>query len=665
MKPFKQFNPRDHSFSANSALRRGGHIAAAFFMLLLLISCATAPPQQPAPTKPAEAPNPQLAYDRGNYAVAADQWQTLAVSAPADEAEVMRISAADAWLLAGEPSRAESLMRWINKAELSPPQRARLELVQAELALRSGFHAEAWALLLAAQSDLPPGSRERFEALQNEVSLALEQESTVDLSQIQQMADRMSAYDAAGALALIKAMQPIPSSQLVALANRPRPDPDLDPWLDLALVIRENLVDANDLEPSVMQWKARHADHYLASEDVLDLWLNYRQEFAAPAKVAVLLPTSGRLQAAAEAMRDGMMSAFLDNPGSSQIIFVDSGIEPESVPGAYFEARDLGADYIIGPLEEDAIAALLQLSDLRTPVLALNDVPPNFIAPLGLANQINGISLSQDAEVRATAQAMASAGFARAMILAPESEWGERVVSIFTEEFLQDERQIVVSGRFLEYENDHSAVLERLLELDQSKARKLQLENTLQLQLDYEPVRRDDVDVIFLAANTTQGRLIRPQLRFHNAGDIPVYASARIFSGQADKTRDQDLNGIRFPTTPLQIRYASMRDQSQTSSLKSGGFAALFALGRDAWNILPWLELMRSDPDFHFKGQSGSYSHGPAATLQREPAWAVFRNGIPVHLKTQQKPGGMTLASPGETPISNAISASEVSQGND
>jgi hypothetical protein len=115
----------------------------------------------------------------------------------------------------------------------------------------------------------------------------------------------------------------------------------------------------------------------------------------------------------------------------------------------------------------------------------------------------------------------------------------------------------------------------------------------------------------------------------------------------------------------LQIRYASMRDQSQTSSLKSGGFAALFALGRDAWNILPWLELMRSDPDFHFKGQSGSYSHGPAATLQREPAWAVFRNGIPVHLKTQQKPGGMTLASPGETPISNAISASEVSQGND
>jgi len=39
---------------------------------------------------------------------------------------------------------------------------------------------------------------------------------------------------------------------------------------------------------------------------------------------------------------------------------------------------------------------------------------------------------------------------------------------------------------------------------------------------------------------------------------------------------------------------------------------------------------MRSDEDFHFPGQSGSYSAGPLATLQREPGWAVFANGIPV-----------------------------------
>lgn len=599
-------------------------------LITALASCASAPP--PAPSTPQAAPDPQAAFDRGNYAEAARQWQSQATEATPDEADAMRISAADAWLLADDPNRAEGLLRWINKEALSSAERARLELVQAELAFRSGYIPEAATLLRAAQANLPAGSDARFADLQAQVAAALELESKADLSQIHDLADRMSAYDPASALELLKALQPIPSSELAMLANRPRADPDLDPWLDLALVVRQNLVIANQLEPAVMEWKARHADHYLATGDVLDLWLNYRQEFRGPEKVAVLLPTSGRLQAAAEAIRDGMVSAFLDNPGQSQIIFVDSGNEPDSIPGAYFEARDLGADYIIGPLQTEAITALLQLSDLRTPVLALNDVTSDYPQPLGMANQINGMSLSQDAEVRATVTAMAEAGFSRAMVLAPESEWGERVVTVFSEEFLQDDRQIVVSGRFQEIENDHSAVLERLLQLDESKARTQQLENTLQMQLDYEPVRRDDVDVIFLAANTIQGRLIRPQLRFHNAGDIPVYASAGIYSGRPDKTRDQDLNGVRFPSSPLQIRYASARNRPQTNSLKDGSFAPLFALGRDAWNILPWLELLRSDADFRFPGQSGTYTAGPVETLQREPEWAVFQDGLAVKL---------------------------------
>lgn len=604
------------------------------FLLLVLSSCATTPPP-PAPGKQPPVANPQQIFDRGNYADAARLWQSQAVSAPAAEADALRLSAADAWLLADEPDRAASLLRWINKQQLPPAERARLELVQAELALRSGYYPEAARLLRSARADLPASSLARFDGLQAQVVAAMEVESRVDLSQIHTMADRMSAYDPVAALALIKAMQPISSGELRALANRPRADPDLDPWLDLALVIRQNLVDADRLEPAVLAWKARNANHYLATEDALDLWLNYRQGFQGPAKVAVLLPADGRLQAAAEALRDGMVSAFLDNPGSSQLLFIASGTEPDSIPGAYFEARDLGADYIIGPLQTEAINALLQLSELRTPVLALNEIPAGLPAPLGLGSQINGISLSQDAEVRATAVAMAEAGFSRAMVLAPESEWGERVVTVFREQFLQDDRQIVVSGRFLEYENDHSAVLERLLQLDQSKSRKQQLENTLQLQLQYEPVRRDDVEVIFLAANTTQGRLIRPQLRFHNAGDIPVFASSRIYSGLPDRTRDQDLNGVRFPAAPLQIRFAGLRKTPEMPSLKGGGFTPLFALGRDAWNILPWLELMRNDEDFHFRGQSGSYSAGPQATLIREPAWAVFANGIPVQLKEQ------------------------------
>jgi len=272
---------------------------------------------------------------------------------------------------------------------------------------------------------------------------------------------------------------------------------------------------------------------------------------------------------------------------------------------------------------------LLKLSEMHTPLLALNDLPADFRAPMGLADEIHGVSLSQDDELRATARAMADSGFSRAMVLAPESEWGERVVRVFTEEFLQDERQIVVSGRFLESENDHSAALERMLQLDESNARRRQLENTLQMPLEFEPVRRDDIDVIFLAANPNQGRQIKPQLRFHNAGDIPVYASSRIYSGIPDRTADQDLNGVRFASMPLQIESAGMRKQQMPASLKGGSFTPLFALGNDAWNILPFLELMKKDPDFSFPGQSGNYKANPGGNLERSPTMAEFRYGIP------------------------------------
>ncbi|HKX55981.1 MAG TPA: penicillin-binding protein activator, partial [Xanthomonadales bacterium] len=131
-------------------------------------------------------------------------------------------------------------------------------------------------------------------------------------------------------------------------------------------------------------------------------------------------------------------------------------------------------------------------------------------------------------------------------------------------------------------------------------------------------------------------------------GDIPVYASSRIYSGQPDKSRDQDLNGIIFPASPLQIHFAAMRSTPPAARLKSAGFTPLYALGRDAWNILPWLEMLRTDADFRFPGQSGTYASGAGPMLQREPEWAVFRNGIPVKWVNKDARNGKQVGSRGE-----------------
>jgi outer membrane PBP1 activator LpoA protein len=177
--------------------------------------------------------------------------------------------------------------------------------------------------------------------------------------------------------------------------------------------------------------------------------------------------------------------------------------------------------------------------------------------------------------------------------------------------------------------------LERVLKIDESKARKDRLQNTLQMTLEFEPVHRQDVDVIFLAASSNQAKLIRPQLKFHEAGDIPVYATSRIYTGQPDPAGNQDLDGIRFPAAPWQLTHPSEAEIPNFVSIRHGSRSALFALGQDAWNLLPWLSLMHKDPDFTFPGQSGYYRSAKGEALQREPAWAEFKSGRPVPLSSQ------------------------------
>jgi len=352
----------------------------------------------------------------------------------------------------------------------------------------------------------------------------------------------------------------------------------------------------------------------------------------------VLLPQSGRLQSAGEAIRDGLMSAYLDQPGATELMFFATGDDEQSAISAYFNALDAGADWIIGPLGKQSVEAMLNLAGMSTPVLALNDLPEGYVPAPGLTGQVTGLSLSQDGEATSIAAHAIDMGYLRAFVMAPEDSWGERMAVAFESKFLQENGQIIAATRYLSTENDHTSALERVLKIDESKARKTRLQNTLQMTLEFEPVRRQDIDVIFLAANPSQARLIRPQLKFHEAGDIPVYSTSRIYSGQPDPAKNHDLNGIRFPATPWQLTHPTSADIPDFTSIRSGSRSSLFALGQDAWNLLPWLSLLHKDPDFVFPGQSGYYRSPKGESLRREPAWAEFKRGLPVALARPDSP---------------------------
>ncbi len=166
------------------------------------------------------------------------------------------------------------------------------------------------------------------------------------------------------------------------------------------------------------------------------------------------------------------------------------------------------------------------------PILLLNE--PTEYEPVDPVQKtvVNSLSLSQAEEAMAIAESALSQGQKKAIVIVPDSAWGRRIETAFTTRFEQGEGQISAATRFNSASEDYSDMLTRLLKIDESKQRKTDLQSRLGISLNFEPSRRDDFDFIFMAANPKEGRELKPLLRFHDAGDIPVYAMGRIFSGK-------------------------------------------------------------------------------------------------------------------------------------
>ena len=407
-----------------------------------------------------------------------------------------------------------------------------------------------------------------------------------------------------------------------------RYDPEFTEWLELSLQLRTLMISNGPVPPSAQDWANYHYGHPVTQSGFEELLAAYRSFYPAPSKVAVLLPTDGGLSSAAAAIRDGLLSAYLDRPGDASIRFYSSGRDAESAIAAYQQALEDGATQVIGPLRLDSVRALAALDDLGVPVLLLNkaendedDIGPK--TPL-----VSSLSLSQSEEAGAVAQAVLQHGKRNAIVIVPDSAWGNRIETAFTTEFVSGGGFIAATARFDRAANDYSAMLTQLLQIDESLQRKRDLQSRIGMPLSFEPSRRHDFDFIFLAASPQEGRELKPLLRFHDAGEVPVFSIGRVYSGEAESARDQDLDGIVFTAVPWQMTPAATQGPLP-ASLRGGSLGRLYALGQDAWRLLPWLPLMRKDTGLSFSGNIGVLKLQEDGQIERQPAWAQFVAGTP------------------------------------
>lgn len=419
--------------------------------------------------------------------------------------------------------------------------------------------------------------------------------------------------------------------ELEQAAGEERQQSQLRGWLELAAISKDNQANLERQQAQVDQWQSAWPNHPASNNLPNDLQLLRRLIEQQPRQIALLLPEEGTLARAADAVRDGFLSAYYraghEQSQRPQIRQYNTSAS-DDILALYEQAMAEGADLVIGPLDKDKVRQLHEQDLLPIPVLTLNYVDSALDeerpeAPEGLYQ----FGLASEDEARQIARRAYQEGHRNAMILAPDRNWSARSAQAFTREWRALGGEVSIDSQFSSG-GDYSRIIQQALLIDQSQARRQALTRLLGSSLEFEPRRRKDLDMIFLMADPEQGRQIRPTLAFHYAGDLPVYATSHIYTGERDTKSNRDLNGVRFNTLPWLLNgefeeKATLAEHSREAAI----YSRLHALGVDAYRLYPRLPQLDQIENARLYGATGALRMRAGGRIERELVWAQFQGG--------------------------------------
>lgn len=595
-------------------------------LALILAACA---PSGPEIRPDQQIGDPARLAERGRHAEAAEAWLELAEQQPARAVDA-RIAAARQWLEAGRIEEARSLVSRLRTDGLAPDLEFEVDLLGAEVALAERDFTTAGRILSLPREQVPASLRDRFDALNERLA---EANPNSPAARVEALSEALSEPGFRPEMALALLLE-LPLETLRNLQSEHADRPSLTPWLDLAVSARRRLLDDPELERALAEWRQRHGIQAEVADDLYQWVTAWRQALPMPGSIAVLLPGDGPLARAGEVLREGLLAGWLEMPRERrpQLDFHYLENDADAAVGAWFEARQRGSEFVIGPLARGQVDSLLALPDMALPTLLLNRPTEDGLLPEP-TRPVAMLALPPEEEAELAAVHALVNEFDRAVVVAQQSDFGRRVADRFGETFQLGGGRVIARTEYLPGEFDHTETLEALLEIDRSRDRIERLERALGTDIESEPQRRTDFDLVFLAARGGDGRQIMPQLRFLGVQPRPVYATSDIWPGG---NVGGDLDGIQFPVAPWLLpegEAARQRLRAERMFPELVGdptLSELHALGRDAVSLVPWMNMMKRDPTLYLDGNVGRLRLANGIVLERDLPWARVEDGRPV-----------------------------------
>jgi len=594
--------------------RPRAHVQTLYLLVLSLAlwGCADKPRKEVAQTeKPAAAKQQPVRQQGISLALPASSYSAVFASA---EQSLARFD----WM------QASAELAQVPTGGLSRDDSAYMDYLQARISFVRGDAAQALKTLDRAESaGVSPALRYRILSFRHHI-LDLQGESLAS-AQLADQILRSAPGDSAAAWkrTVWRNLERTGTDKLSA-AQTAAADPQWRGWLELALINRQDTATA---ATQMSRWRTAHPEHPAANP--LPGGLDYLvANGPRHGKVALLLPLSGQLAPAGRAVLDGFLAAYFADRAAggpaNELLVVDLDKSP-SASSAYEEAVRQGVTLVVGPLSKEGLADLATMLERPVPILALNRI--DQVLPAS-GSALVQLSLSPEDEAVSLAELAFGAGARRAVIISPSGDWGSKVDSALRARWMALGGTIASSATYTSYD-EYSGSVKSTLSLEASEQRARELRTALNMDVEFAPRRREDVDIVFLLSrNATEARSIKPLLAYHYAGDLPVYALSSIYSGVPDE-RNQDLNGIRLVEMPWVLgANPGLRAALATGEDNGENYTRLNALGVDAFLVQSGFGRLQSGADALFRGNTGLLSMEPDLSIRRELSAATFDAGV-------------------------------------
>ncbi|RJE76873.1 LppC family lipoprotein [Pseudoalteromonas sp. MSK9-3] len=396
-------------------------------------------------------------------------------------------------------------------------------------------------------------------------------------------------------------------------------------WVKLAKYQQIYLGAGVELHQAMNNWQRRFVNHpasYILPREVTEsvLLAPYKTS-----KLAILLPQSGTSERLGVALKNGFLAAT-DSIPHTEVFFIDETLTQADIEQ---QLQTHEVDFVIGPLlrsnieklqSSDIIAALPTIY-LNTQNHSTNSVPHHYY-----------FSLNPEHEVEQAMVHFLAKKYQKPMLLAPDSNSGNRLVEHFTSQWHRYSSAEPEVGFYTDSKN-MAKIIAELLEVEDSKQRIKTIESLYRkTDIESETRSRQDIDVIYILGNSAETRLLKPYLDVNVstfAPKIPLYASSRSYSRRIDITDKNDLDGLFFTEQPWMLPNAvdnkNLREKYQQMFPEQADIEQrLFAMAFDAVTLISEIKQLAKIPGKELVGLTGNLSIKGKNVIHRRLKWAQY-----------------------------------------